>query len=43
MVTPALPQIVRGRPAGVLAAQSQAIHEAQLSGLKRPPRPLLTV
>jgi hypothetical protein len=43
LVAPAMPQIVRGRPASVLATQSQAIHEAQPSGLKRPPRPLLTV
>jgi hypothetical protein len=43
MVTPALPQIVRGRPASVLAAYLPAVHEAQPSGLKRPPRPPLTV
>jgi hypothetical protein len=43
LVTPTMPQIVRGRPTSVLAAHRQAVHEAQPSGLKRPPRPLLTV
>jgi hypothetical protein len=43
LVTPPLPQIVRGRPQTVLTAYSPAIHEAQPIGLKRPPRGLLTV
>jgi hypothetical protein len=43
LVTPPLPQIVRGRPKTVLTAYSPAIHEAQPIGLKRPPRALLTV
>jgi hypothetical protein len=43
LVAPSMPQIVRGRPPSVLAPHRQAIHEAQPSGLKRPPKPLLTV
>jgi hypothetical protein len=43
LVTPGMPQIVRGRPVSVLSVHHRAVHEAQPSGLKRPPRPALTV
>jgi hypothetical protein len=43
LVAPTMPQIVRGQLTSVLAVHRQAVHEAQPSGLKRPPKPLLTV